>query len=210
MKSLSKREKTLLLVCILVIFVMGNLFAVRFVQKNWASKHKEIEALEMKLEDLKMWLGDIDEADAKERWLRINAPRSKSMTKAQGDLLQFLQDDLFERKIKIEKQSLQEPESNERYQEVAVSLRIRGAEKDVIEWLTTLQGAKKFQVIKGLSLELDRRSREEEPQAVCQIVLARWFAPLGEEEVEEVEVEPAVTEETTSSQTEKTESAASG
>ncbi|MDF1754328.1 MAG: hypothetical protein P1U89_16210 [Verrucomicrobiales bacterium] len=194
MKNLSQREKVLLLACFLVIFVMGNLFAIRFMKKNWGGGESEVTALEQNLADLEMWLEDSAEIEAKDRWLRKNAPRENSMTKAQGDLLQFLQDDLFERKIKIEKQTLQEPDSNDDFQEVAVSLRVRGAEKDVIEWLTTLQGAKKFQVIKALEFELDRKSREEEPQAVCQIVLARWFAPIGQEPFEEME-SPEVTEE---------------
>ena len=210
MKSLNKREKMLLLVCGLVIFTMANLFALRFIKKNWGGGKGDIEALESELADLEMWLENSDEIEAKDRWLRKNAPRSNSMTKAQGDLLQFLQDDLFERKIKIEKQTLQEPDSNDSFQEVAVSLRIRGAEKDIIEWLTTLQGARKFQIIKALELELDRKSREKEPQAVCQIVLARWFAPLGEELIEEPvpNVAPAVTEESTNQSA--TEPSASG
>jgi len=83
---------------------------------------------------------------------------------------------------------------------------VRGAEKDIIEWLTTLQGAKKFQIIKRLELELDRKSREETPQAVCEIVLARWFAPFGEEEYKE-EATSAVTEEASKLATDK---AASG
>lgn len=194
MKNLTHRERVLLLACFLVIFTVANLFAIRFMKKNWGGGESEISALEGNLADLEMWLEEAPEFEAKDRWLRKNTPRENSMTKAQGDLLQFLQDDLFQRKIKIEKQTLQEPDSNDDYQEVAVSLRIRGAEKDVIEWLTTLQGAKKFQVIKALELELDRKSREDTPQAVCQIVLARWFAPPGEE-YEEVEPAPEVTKE---------------
>lgn len=179
--SLSKREKMLLLLCFFVIFAMANVFAFRYVKKNWGGGKGKVQALKTELADLEMWLEDADQMEAKDQWLRVNTPKETSMTKAQGDLLQFLQDDLFERKIKIEKQTLQEPESNDSFQEVAVSLKVRGAEKDIIEWLTTLQGAKKFQVIKRLELELDRKSREEEPQAVCEIILARWFSPLGEE-----------------------------
>ncbi len=201
MNQLNKREKILIGLCIGVIFVVANAMAYRFVKKNWGGGPGEISSLEQTLADLEMWLEDADQIHAKDRWLRASTPRENSMTKAQGDLLQSLQDDLFQRKIKIDKQTLQEPDSNDSFQEVAVSLQVRGAEKDIIEWLTTLQGAKKFQVIKAFELELDRKSKEPIPQAVCQIVLARWFAPPGELE-EELEPNPAVTKETVKPATE--------
>ena len=205
MSNLSKREKALLWICFLVIFSMANVFAIRFAMKNWAGKGDQIQALESELADLELWLEDAPKSEAKELWLKQNTPRENSMTKAQGDLLQFLQDDLFERKIKIEKQSLQEPDSNDSFQEVAVALKLRGAEKSIIEWLTTLQGAKKFQVIKRVELELDNKSKEEEPQAICEIILARWFAPIGEEEVEiETERTQTISSETTTRETPKT------
>ncbi|PAW63306.1 MAG: hypothetical protein B9S36_04960, partial [Verrucomicrobiia bacterium Tous-C2TDCM] len=61
--------------------------------------------------------------------------------------------------------------------EVAVRLEVEGAETAVIDWLTTLQGPDQFQVIKSLELELDNRSRELEPQAECEITIARWYHP---------------------------------
>lgn len=51
----------------------------------------------------------------------------------------------------------------------------------VTEWLTTLQSPEKFQVIKDLEMELDLRSREPEPQAKCEITVARWFVPDSED-----------------------------
>lgn len=194
MNSLNQREKFLLLMCFVVIFAMANLFAVRFILKSWKDSGPEIAALESRLADLELWLDDQDEADAREAWLAGHIPREASMTKAQGDLLQFLQDDLFQRKIQIEKQSLLEPELNDDYQSVAVALKLRGPEKNIIEWLTTLQGAEKFQVIQRLQLALDRKSKEKEPQSVCDIVLARWFAPPGEETPEKPASAPVTQE----------------
>ena len=92
-------------------------------------------------------------------------------------MLQTLQDELFERKLTIDRQSLQDIEYNNFYTEVAVRLEIEGDEAVVTEWLTTLQSPEKFQVIKSLEMELDLRSREAEPQAECEITVARWFVP---------------------------------
>ncbi|MCB1203116.1 MAG: hypothetical protein KDN18_02570, partial [Verrucomicrobiae bacterium] len=75
------------------------------------------------------------------------------------------------------RQSLQEIVQESYYTEVAVRLEVEGAEKEVIDWLTTLQGPDKFQIIKELELKLDTRSREIEPQAECEITIARWYQP---------------------------------
>jgi len=178
MHSLSTREKVLLLFCFLIVFGVGNLFAIRYAKKNWTGQDEKIGELTNQLKDLELWLEDQEHADRREQWLAKNIPHETSMTKAQGDLLQSLQDDLFDRKIKIEKQALMEPSENEYFREVAVSLKLRGEEKSIIQWLITLQGASKFQVIKRLELKLDTKSKEDQTQAVCDIVLARWFAPI--------------------------------
>ena len=75
------------------------------------------------------------------------------------------------------KRQLQDIVSETFYTEVAVRLTVRGAETEVVGWLTTLQAPEKFQVIKAIELELDTKSKEVEPQAVCQITIARWYLP---------------------------------
>lgn len=188
MRALNKREKWLLGLCLLTIFAVVNAFAVRAMVKALGGSGERIRELENRLADYEMWLEEAEQSAAKQKWLRIHLPRlDGSLGKAQGDLLQAMQDELFERKLEIERQNPQDIVRTEYYTEVAVRLRVEGDEKAVIEWLTTLQSPEKFQVIKALELELDRRSREEEPQAECEITIARWFLPEGSaEEAEEL------------------------
>lgn len=179
MRGLTARERWLLGACFLVIFVMANFFVIRAMVKVLGGSSERITELENQLADNQMWLEEAQESAAKQNWLDENMPRLTGLTlgRAHGELIQHLQDDLFERKLKIEQQSMQDIVTTEFYEEVAVRLRVRGDEKAVLEWLTTLQGPEKFQVIKSFELELDRRSREPEPQAVCQITIAKWYSP---------------------------------
>jgi|GEM_PF-233815 len=182
MRGLTTREKALLGACLLVIFLVANAILFRSVSKVLRGSEGRITELENTLADYEMWLEEAEEAAAKEKWLRIHMPPLEgTLGRAQGDLLQAMQDDLFERKIEIEQQSLQDIVEAEYYTEVAVRLRLRGNESDVVEWLTTLQSPEQFQVIKSMQLRLDPRADEEEPQAVCEITLARWFLPAGAE-----------------------------
>ncbi|MEM9281002.1 MAG: hypothetical protein AAGA96_04185 [Verrucomicrobiota bacterium] len=176
---MTSREKLLLGLCVGVIFLVVNGFVARSIIGRLSGSDQKINVLENELADYELWLEDAPKAEAREKWLLEKMPRleGSSLGKAQGDLLQSLQDALFERKLRIEQQSLQDIVYANFYTEVAVRLTVRGDEKVVTEWLTTLQSPEKFQVIKSLELELDTRSREPEPQAICQITIARWFSP---------------------------------
>lgn len=179
MRALTVREKWLLGLCFGVIFVVGNAFAARSVLKVLRGSDSKIETLNSTLADHEMWVEDAPKAEAREKWLADSMPplAGASLGKLQGDLIQSLQDDLFERKLKIEQQSLQDIVNAAFYTEVAVRLKVRGEEAVVLEWLTTLQGPDKFQIIKSLELELDNKSKEIEPQAECEITIARWYYP---------------------------------
>ncbi|MEM9018213.1 MAG: hypothetical protein AAGC68_14460, partial [Verrucomicrobiota bacterium] len=173
MRKLTARETGLLSLCFGVIFLVANGFAARSIVKNLRGSGDRISELRNELADYEMWLSEAEKAEARKGWLDETMPTlsGSSLGKEQGDLLQRVQDEVFDRKLKIERQSLQDIVYDNFYTEVAVRLTVRGNETDVIEWLTTLQDTTQFQVIKSLELELDLKSKEEEPQAVCEITI---------------------------------------
>jgi len=178
MRELTAREKILLGLCFGVIFLVVNGFAARSIVKNLRGSGDKIAAMKSELADQEMWLDEAERADAREHWLNENMPSLSGTTlgKEQGDLLQLMQDEVLDRKLTIEQQSLQDIEQDNFYTEVAVRLRVRGNEADVIDWLISLQGPEEFRVIKAMELEIDSKAKEEEPQAVCEITIARWYA----------------------------------
>lgn len=177
MRALTSREKGLLGICFGVIFLIANAFAYRSISGTLRGSENRIMELDNQLKDQEMWLEEAEMAAAREKWLNETMPGAENFGKEQADLLQSVQDELFERKIRIEQQSLEEITRDPFYTEVGIRLTIRGEQMAVIDWLTTLQDRDKFQVIKALSLKLDTKSKEPEPQAICQITLAKWFAP---------------------------------
>lgn len=179
MRGLTAREKWMLAACVAVIFLVANGFAARYIVKNLRGSGDQLRTLENEIADAEMWLADAEKADVRERWLMEKMPGAEGgrLTKELGDLLQELQDDLFEKKIKIEQQSMQEVVQETFHSEVAVRLTVRGEQSAVFDWLTSLQAPEKFVVIKSLELKLDAKSKETEPQSICQITVARWFNP---------------------------------
>ena len=186
MRGLTTREKRLLGLCVLSIFLVANLFAARAISRSLGGGKEKIRTLEQELAENEMWLEEKELWDRRKAWLDQNLPPSLvrqriSTGNAQGNLMQGLQNELLELKLKIDRQTLVEPKTTDFYDEVAVYLRIEGDAAKVNNWLATLQSPDKFQVIKSLELELDGRSREVEPQAECEITIARWFAPSAGE-----------------------------
>lgn len=126
-----------------------------------------------------MRLGDADYWKVRKEWLDQHMPPAPdSVGRAQGEMLQQIQDDLHARKLVLSKQSLVEPLKTPHYQEIAISLEVKGEEGAVTDWLIALQDATKFQVIKSFEYEPDRRSREKLPQVEAEVTLARWFRPV--------------------------------
>ncbi len=212
MRGLTTREKRLLGFCLLSIFLVANLFAARAVMRSLGGSSAKITELKNELAENEMWLEEKDLWERRRDWLEANLPASLvrqriSVGNAQGELMQSLQNDLLERKLKIERQSLLEPQTTAFYDEVAVNLRVTGEAAELNRWLATLQSPERFQVIKNIELELDGRSKEVEPQAECDITVARWFAPSAGDSAAPLETEPATTPEPAAQPETETEAA---
>lgn len=211
MRGLTNREKRLLGLCLLSIFLVANLFAARAISRSLGGGKAKIEALKNELAENQMWLEERDLWERRRAWLDENLPESLvrqriSVGNAQGDLMQTLQNDVLGRRLEIERQTLVEPQTTAFYDEVAVSFRVEGDAAEVNRWLATLQAPDRFQVIKNIELELDGRSREVEPQAECDITVARWFAPsAGDSPAPDDETEPPATEPPTEEEVPATE-----
>jgi len=176
MRNLNNREVKLLFLCLFTIFAVVNLFGIRAAYKNLKGGRGLVEDLKLELLEQQGWLGDKDFWEYRSSWLVEKMPPAFDSTgKAQGELVQNLQDSLYESRIKIDRQTLLEPKSTAYYDEVAVNLRIQGDAVKVNEWLSRLQGVERFQTIKTLKLSIDTKSKEKEPQAVCEVTVARWF-----------------------------------
>ena len=175
MRHLNNREIKLLLLCLLAIFAVGNLFGIRAIYKGLKGGG-QVDELKLELLEQQGWLSEKDDWERKNQWLVEKMPPAfDSVGKAQGELVQHLQDSLYDNRIKIDRQTLLEPKTSAYYDEVAVNLRIQGDAVKVNEWLSKLQGVDRFQTIKMLKLSLDTKSKQKEPQAICEVTVARWF-----------------------------------
>lgn len=176
-QKLTAREKNLLLLCVGVLVFMALAIAANgFMQKRTALLQK-ITGLEIQKRENDTWMADRAFWEKRLRWLEEKMPTTDSIGRAQGQLLEQLQNEALDLGITIQQQTLPEAIATADYREVTVNLRLRGDQTTVLGWLATMQSPEKFQAIKQLRMELDSRAREATPQTICNLTLARWFKP---------------------------------
>lgn len=181
--ALTQREKKLLAACVAALLLMATFILLKLFLDRRTAVLAQITALENEKRENEAYLADRDFWEKRARWLQETMPETTSLGTAQALLLEEIQNVALDYQFTFQKQPVLLPESAESkqnasvYREAAVEVRLRGDQTAVLGWLATLQSPEKFQAIKQLDLELDPRAKEKTPQALCNLVLARWFKP---------------------------------
>lgn len=182
MASLTAREKNLLGLCLLALLSVAAMIAM----KEYLDRRKvvvgRLQGLRRQVQENETWLKDRDFWEKRRQWLRQNMPVTESLGKAQGLLLEELENSALEAGLTLEQPTLppltDKPEAA--YREVKVGARLRGDQDKIMRWLAALQDPLRFLVLEELQMELDSKARSKVAQMQCQFVLARWFKPQQE------------------------------
>ncbi len=175
--KLTTREKRLLALCFGVLGLMATMIlANAFLQRRTAVL-STLTRLETEIQENETWLSDRDYWQKHAEWLAQSMPTTESLGRAQGQLLEEIQNAALDRQLQVERQTLLEPVNQANYREVSVNVRLAGDQGVLLQWLATLQSPEKFQHIKQLEFEIDTRARTPKPRARCNLTLARWFKP---------------------------------
>jgi len=177
-QKLTSREKSLLLLCVGVLVLMALAIVVNDFMGRRKTALEQITALRNQKRENDSWMADREFWDKRRTWLEKTMPVTDSLGRAQGQLLEELQNQALDLGITIQQQTLP-PQStpNENYREVLVTLRLRGDQAMLMQWLSTMQSPELFQAVRALEIELDSRAREKTPQVLCNLTVARWFKP---------------------------------
>ncbi len=176
--KLTPREKNLLLLCVAVLVLMAGMIAAKqFLDRRKVALEKIVVLQRQKAEN-DGWVKESPFWDKRRAWLAEKMPVTESLGRAQGQLLEDIQNEALEWGITAEQPTLPPLTSKDpSYREVTVSVRLRGDQATVLNWLATLQSPEKFQAVRELQIEIDARAREKTPQVICNLTLARWFKP---------------------------------
>ena len=177
--KLTTREKNLLLLCVTVLVLMAGMIATKqFLDRRKVALEKIVILQRQKAEN-DGWMKEQPFWEKRRAWLAATMPSTESLGRAQGQLLEDIQNQALEWGIIAEQPTLPPLSTtpNPSYREVTISVRLRGDQSTVLNWLATLQSPEKFQAVRELQIEVDTRAREKTPQVICNLTLARWFKP---------------------------------
>ncbi len=176
-RTMTSREKRMLFACIGVLLIAATgLLADEFMRQQKAVEAR-ITSLQSEKKDSELWLKDRDFQQKRGAWLDASLPSTDSLGRAQGQLLEEVQNAALDRELKVTKATANDSTKTANYQEVSVTLNLSGDQAVMLNWLATLQSPEKFQVVKILEIEPDAKSKAKTPQCNCNITLARWFRP---------------------------------
>lgn len=179
-RSISSREKRLLAGCFAVLFISGTSIVAKDFMDRREAVEKKIASLNAQKKDNDAWLADHDFQEKRREWLDQMMPTTDSLLRAGGELLEELQNQALDLGLKnVRSPQLNDPTKNANYQEVTVTMSLRGEQSVAMEWLASLQSPEYFQVIKSLHIDPDSKAKEKMPQAFITFTLGRWFKPEG-------------------------------
>lgn len=176
-RTLTPRERNLLLLCFAVLLLMGSMVAVNIFLQKRSALNAKLLSLENERRENEVWVSDRAFWDKRKAWLDQHMPTTDSLGRTQGVFLEELQNAALDRGIKIVQQTLPDPVTTADFREISVNLRLYGDQSMILQWLATMQSPDRFQAVKSLEFELDMRSKEKTPQAQCNLTVARWFKP---------------------------------
>lgn len=160
---------------------MGHLIAYKKYRLELTKKEKVLADIRLRAEE--PGTKKAANTPAKEKtvwnermaWIDAGLPDMPSRDQAQAALLEDMRATAKSFDLDIDGQSFVKPASTPHYQEVAVKMNLDGPERKVFQWLAGMQSPEKFQSIKFLHLEPE--GRRSQPQADCDVIVARWFKP---------------------------------
>ena len=181
MRSLTRSEVVLLVLCFVSILTVGHLIAY----KQYRIK---VEKAEQVLADLQT-RGDnplLEKAKStpaaqasvwEERmaWLDKTLPTMTNRDQAQAELLEDLRESAKKLDLDIDGLSFVKPDKTSAYQEVAVKINLDGPERKVYQWLAEIQSPSAFRAVKFLRIRPD--GRRNRPEGDCEIIVAQLFKP---------------------------------
>ena len=173
LRRLNRSEKNLAIVCVAIVFGVGNFIIWKEYKHRAGAAREKISVYGEAVEGDIAAATDVEFWTRRQGWLDQHMPAMGDSGKAQSELLELLQSSGAERGLKVTSASLVKPENGPHYKELAVSVSASGPDQSLFRWLAEMQSPEKFFYVKHL--QLTSASTGANPRMSCRMTLARWF-----------------------------------
>jgi hypothetical protein len=189
---MSDREKKLVLLFSLAIFVLLNFFAISWYRGYRASVTKALGKAKQSVVDADIMDKDREINQGEMDWLADHYPEPKAGQTVQTELEQFASNQATANTLEIKRRKILPSDETGRFHRAKVEFNVTGTEAALYRWLDRLQMPDQFRAITFMRLSPDAK---DDTKIDCTVTAEQWYVPAsGEEEAgAEAKVEEGAT-----------------
>lgn len=186
---MSDREKKLVLLFSLAIFVLVNFFAVSWYRGYRLTVTKSLGKAKQSVVDAEIMDKDREKNQGEMDWLADHYPEPKAGQTVQTELEQFASNQATANTLTIKRRKILPSDETGRFHRAKVEFNVTGSEAALYRWLDRLQMPDQFRAITFMRLSPDAK---DDTLIDCTVTAEQWYVPAtGEEDSGETKVEEA-------------------
>ena len=174
---MTKREKYLGGILLLILVVIAHVFAGVYFKKKQANQIAELDELKTTYKSYSLMGDTADLINDEVKWVSQHAPPNKSFQQAQTDLQNFLTSSSKEIGFEPETQKLltlqDEEVSDSMFQSIKIEIAARATEKQIYQWLVEIHQPEKMRILSYLKLSPTTKNSN---LIYCQIIAEQYIA----------------------------------
>jgi hypothetical protein len=168
---LTNSEQKLLWVLFAIAFVCANYFGWRWLAQQQSTTQLSYLGLKADQAEAAVDLKESDVWAKRQGWIKEHEPTLGDEGNAKAQVLEYVLKGARENKLEIVEQSLNDAQHGAVGTRINVSVKVKGAMKDLCKWLTDLEKPEQFYAVSTFSLKAD----EDQKSMVCTLQIARYF-----------------------------------
>ncbi len=176
MKSMSARERTLLIAVVSVVLILATLFVLSLVSRKRAALQETIAAREAELASMKSLAEQRGLWAERDAWISANQPRLENPASAGVALLEEMKTLAGSHGTIIENPAIGVLDRKKLYQAAPVNFETKSTWAALVKFLAALQTPGSFLVVEEMRIQIDP---SDPTQMRAKFRVARWFAPAG-------------------------------
>ena len=189
---MNAREKKLVMVLFGAAYIIVNLFAYTAYSEALQKKKIQLKNGTAELELKKIQLEEASTHQDEMDWLAENMPVEGTHASVRSELITFMEQSASKHRIELSKRptSLREnPDELGEFRSAVVRAVVNCRDAELYRWLVELQDPKKSRTITRLRISPQRK----DPTRIdCDLDVTRWFIPIPEEALEELDTADSV------------------
>ena len=169
--QVTKNEKFLLGILILLAFGGGNFFGYRWLAQK--QSNLQLAEIELKTDQLDA-MHDLQESDLwaqRQAWIHDHEPVVGDPGETHGAVFAFIKKGADDNKLEVQDETLNDVQPGAAGTRMNVSIKVKGSMQDLCKWLASLEDPNQFFAVSSFSLKADQDLKSY----ICQLQIARYF-----------------------------------